>query len=98
MRTRWRCPEAPGRRIRALPVACVYDPIMSDSNPEARDVVIAARVTSTEADVLDTLAARWKLDRSGTLRRLVLSAASDEAVAAVEVATWPKELPHAMRY
>src|SRR5439155_4201314 len=54
---------------------------------------VGTRLTPEEAAGLDRLAERWKLDRSRTLRRLVNAAEKEQALDAIETATWPRELP-----
>ena len=47
---------------------------------------------------LHQLAARWHTTQSDAVRRLLRAVEQDAALHAVEVASWPKELPQAMRY
>jgi hypothetical protein len=73
---------------------------MSDLIRQPKVVVVSARLTEQEAVALDRLAQRWKVDRSRALRKLVLGSGDDEAVRAIEAASYvrPATLPKAWRY
>jgi hypothetical protein len=67
----------------------------------AAGVVISTRFDAELVAALDELGAAWKLDHSGTLRKLVRAAKASEKVrAAIDDADykWSRVLPHAPKY
>ncbi len=73
---------------------------MSYSAPEPSRPIISTSVHLEPAEVqqLDELAVRWRVSRSGAVRKLLKAAKEEGVLCEVEAATRPEKLPAAKRY